>query len=111
MKTIVGKKILLGTVLLVFSLCVSAQNWDHIRHSGEYYYGVGHGKTREQIMEFMFGIQIGQEYNSSHYADKGYLFLLIDMTDEKAPVINVRTWQPNEVSMDKLFHAGDFYSE
>ena len=33
MKTIVGKKILLGTVLLVFSLCVSTQNWDHIRHS------------------------------------------------------------------------------
>ena len=59
----------------------------------------------------LFGIQIGQEYNSSHYADKGYLFLLIDMTDEKAPVINIRTWQPNEVSMDKLYHAGDFYSE
>jgi len=59
----------------------------------------------------LFGIQIGQEYNSSHYADKGYLFLLIDMTDEKAPVINIRTWQPNEVSMDKIYHAGDFYSE
>lgn len=59
----------------------------------------------------LFGIQIGQEYNSSQYADKGYLFLLIDMTDEKAPLINVRTWQPNEVSMDKLYHAGDFYSE
>ena len=48
MKTIVGKKILLGTVLLVFSLCVSAQNWDHIQHSGEYYYGVGRGATREE---------------------------------------------------------------
>lgn len=59
----------------------------------------------------LFGIQIGQEYNSTHYADKGYLFLLIDMTDEKAPVINVRTWQPNEVSMDKIYHAGDFYGE
>lgn len=59
----------------------------------------------------LFGIQIGQEYNSSQYADKGYLFLLIDMTDENAPLINVRTWQPNEVSMDKIYHAGDFYNE
>lgn len=59
----------------------------------------------------LFGIQIGQEYNSSHYADKGYLFLLIDMTDENSPQINIRTWQPNEVSMDKIYHAGDFYSE
>ena len=40
---------------------------------------------------------IGQEYNSTTYADKGYLFLLVDMTDHDAPQIKIRTWQPNEV--------------
>jgi hypothetical protein len=59
----------------------------------------------------LFAIQIGQEYNSSRYADKGFLFLLVDMTDREAPQIKIRTWQPNEVSMDKLYNAGDFYSE
>ena len=59
----------------------------------------------------LFAIQIGQEYNSTTYADKGYLFLLVDMTDHDAPQIKIRTWQPNEVSMDKLYNAGDFYNE
>ena len=59
----------------------------------------------------LFAIQIGQEYNSSRYADKGYLFLLVDITDQNAPQIKIRTWQPNEVSMDKMYNAGDFYSE
>lgn len=59
--------------------------------------------------EEIFGIQIGQEYTSSRYADKGYLFLLVNLTDHDAPQIKVRTWQPNEVSMQKVFSAGDFY--
>ena len=59
----------------------------------------------------IYGIQIGQEYTSSRYADKGYLFLLVDMTDHNAPQIKVRTWQPNEVSMSKIFSAGDFYND
>lgn len=61
--------------------------------------------------EELYAIQIGQEYNSSRYADKGYLFLLIDMTDHNAPQIRIRTWQPNEVDMSKLYNAGDFYNE
>lgn len=61
--------------------------------------------------EEIYGIQIGQEYTSSRYADKGYLFLLVDMTDHDAPQIKVRTWQPNEVSMSNIYSAGDFYNE
>ena len=57
----------------------------------------------------LFGIQIGQEYTSSTYSDIGYLFLLTDLTDHQLPQIKVRTWQPNEVDMDKLYHAGYFY--
>ncbi len=61
--------------------------------------------------EELFAIQIGQEYNSTTYGDKGYLFLLVDMTDHNTPQIKIRTWQPNEVAMDKLYNAGDFYNE
>lgn len=61
--------------------------------------------------EELFAIQIGQEYNSTTYADKGYLFLLVDMTDHDAPQIKIRTWQPNEVAMEKLYNAGDFYND
>jgi len=59
--------------------------------------------------EKLFAIQIGQEYYSSTYADKGYLFLLVDMTNPDAPQIKIRTWQPNEVAMDKLYNAGRFF--
>ena len=60
--------------------------------------------------EEIFAIQIGQEYNSSSYGDKGFLFLLVNMTDHDQPQIKVRTWQPNEVDMKKVYNAGDFYS-
>lgn len=59
----------------------------------------------------IFAINIRQEYNSSTYADDGYLFLLVDMTDTEAPLIKVRTWQPNEVAIDKLYNAGDFFND
>lgn len=42
----------------------------------------------------MYAIQIYQEYYSSNYGDKGYLFLMVDMNDAEHPVIKVRTWQP-----------------
>ena len=42
----------------------------------------------------MVCVQLGQDYNSSSYADHGYLFLMIDMSDENSPFIKVRTWQP-----------------
>lgn len=61
--------------------------------------------------EEIFAIQIGQEYNSTSYADKGYLFLLVNMTNHNQPQIKIRTWQPNEVDMTKLYNAGDFYNE
>ena len=59
----------------------------------------------------VFAIQIGQEYSSSTYSDRGYLFLLVNMTDHQQPQIKVRTWQPNEVDMKKLYNAGDFYGD
>ena len=64
-------------------------------------------KIKEEKDRDYFAIQIGQEYNSSTYADKGYLFLLVDMTNHKEPVIHVRTWQPNEVDINKVYNIGD----
>ncbi len=61
--------------------------------------------------ETIFAINIRQQYDSSTYSDNGYLFLLVDMTDRKKPMIMVRTWQPNEVAIDKLYNAGDFFND
>lgn len=44
----------------------------------------------------MYAIQISQEYYSSNYGDKGYLFLMVDINDPEAPLIKVRTWQPDK---------------
>lgn len=59
----------------------------------------------------LFAINIRQEYNSTTYSDDGYLFLLVDMTNVDEPSIKVRTWQPNEVELDKLYNAGDFFND
>ena len=44
----------------------------------------------------LYAIQISQEYYSSNYGDKGYLFLMVDINDPEKPVIKVRTWQPEK---------------
>jgi hypothetical protein len=44
----------------------------------------------------IYGIQLAQNYYSSNYSDKGYLFLMIDLNDIKTPRIYVRTWQPEK---------------
>ena len=44
----------------------------------------------------IYGIQIAQSYYSQNYADKGYLFLMIDLNDSENPKIYVRTWQPKK---------------
>ena len=44
--------------------------------------------------ESIYSIQIKQDYFSSNYGDSGYLFLLVDASDYRRPVIHVRTWQP-----------------
>lgn len=57
----------------------------------------------------VFGIQIKQMYNSATYADEGYLFLMVDMTEPEKPQIKIRTWQPTQTPIEELYSAGDFY--
>ena len=44
----------------------------------------------------VYAIQISQEYYSSNYGDKVYLFLMLDMNDPEKPLIKIRTWQPEK---------------
>jgi len=55
----------------------------------------------------VIGVQLRQEYFSSSYTDVGYLFLMVDLRG-KLPVIEVRTWQPNETPVDELIDNSSF---
>lgn len=54
----------------------------------------------------VYGVRLLQEYYSSTYGDVGYLFLLVDLTDDK-PLIHVRAWQPDKVELEKLMGMKD----
>ena len=54
----------------------------------------------------VYGVRLLQEYNSSTYGDIGYLFILVDLTDN-APLIHVRAWQPDEVDLERLMGMKD----
>lgn len=56
----------------------------------------------------IYGIQIAQHYHSSTYADKGYLFLMIDLNDTLQPRIYVRSWQPEKNPDGSIFGLEDF---
>jgi len=60
-----------------------------------------------------YGVTIKQHWNSSKYSDIGYVFLLIDFSDEDNPIIHVRTWQPDkvngrELAENEIFNIGTF---
>jgi RPA family protein len=60
-----------------------------------------------------YGVTIKQHWNSSKYNDIGYVFLLIDFSDEDNLLIHVRTWQPEkvgerELAENEIFNIGTF---
>jgi hypothetical protein len=60
-----------------------------------------------------YGVTIKQYWNTTRYSDVGYVFLLIDFSNEDNPLIHVRTWQPNmingrEISKSEVFNIGSF---
>lgn len=57
----------------------------------------------------LYAIQISQDYYSSTYGDKGYLFLMVDINDPANPIIKVRTWQPEKDPNFGLYSAADFF--
>lgn len=61
----------------------------------------------------VYGVTLHQGYTSDRYHDDGFLFLLWDFTDESAPEIHVRTWQPDQfnggkLAKEKIFTLSDF---
>ena len=57
----------------------------------------------------IYGIGIKQNYFSNNYGDVGYLFLIVDITNKKVPIIHVRTWQPgSDISENDKYSLGFF---
>lgn len=56
----------------------------------------------------LYAIQISQEYYSTNYGDKGYLFLMVDINDPEKPIIKVRTWQPEKDPNFGIYGPEDF---
>ena len=56
----------------------------------------------------IYGVTLRQDWNSSSYNDVGWLFLMIDFSNEDRPQIWVRTWQPISVPRRDVFELGDF---
>ena len=69
--------------------------------------------TRSTENPNFYGVRLRQEWQSANYSDSGYIFLLWDFTDEKSPIIHVRTWQPavaggKPLPDEEIFSLSDF---
>jgi hypothetical protein len=49
--------------------------------------------VRHEKIPWLYGISCVQKWNSSNYADYGYLFLMMDFRNFAEPTIHVRSWQ------------------
>jgi len=61
--------------------------------------------------EQVFGVQIAQNWYSTNYSDKGYLFLMLDLNDPQKPKIYVRSWQPEKNPDGSIIGLKDFQME
>ena len=81
--------------------CFSSNEFINIRFANNDVIKLGKGGET-------YAIQISQDYYSSNYGDKGYLFLMVDINDPKKPLIRLRTWQPEKDPNFGLYGPGDF---
>ncbi|MBA4319503.1 MAG: hypothetical protein C0412_13965 [Flavobacterium sp.] len=60
--------------------------------------------------ENIYGVNLKQTWMTSGYRDVGYLFLMIDFSNETNPAIIVRTWQPESAKETKkgIYNLGSF---
>jgi len=68
---------------------------------------------RHPVNANFYGVTLHQGWTNNDYHDEGYLFLLWDFTNENAPQIHVRTWQPDKINgkalpKDEVFSLSDF---
>lgn len=70
--------------------------------------------VKHPAKEGYYGVTLKQGYTSDNYSDDGYLFLLWDFSNEEAPKIHVRTWQPTmmdantKLPEEEIFTCDDF---
>lgn len=64
--------------------------------------------VRHEKIPWLYGISCRQEWNSSTYSDKGYLFLMMDFRSLTEPIIHVRTWQPKAFDDGHYVTLDDF---
>jgi hypothetical protein len=50
----------------------------------------------------IYGVTLKQDWHTTNYSDKGYVFLLIDFKNEDEPLIHIRTWQPDKFKGKEL---------
>lgn len=62
------------------------------------------------VHQDIYGVTLRQVWGSSSYNDTGWVFLLIDFTDEYEPCINVRTWQPEKYSDGRIIDRSEIFS-
>lgn len=77
----------------------SSKEWINIKF--------GNTEFEKSAQGEQYGIRLLQDYSSSNYGDRGYLFLLIDVDNQDAPLIRVRTWQP-ETAGSHPFSLADY---
>ncbi len=58
---------------------------------------------QHEKVPYMYGVSCIQEWRSSNYSDKGFLFLMVDFRNQKEPVIHVRAWQPGAFVEDNTY--------
>ncbi len=58
---------------------------------------------QHEKFNYLYGVSCWQEWRSTNYSDRGYLFLMIDFRDQKMPVIHVRAWQPDAFEEDSSY--------
>jgi len=59
----------------------------------------------------IYGVNLKQGWNTTRYSDVGYLFLMIDFSNEDEPQIHIRTWQPKIIGNKTLSEEEKFKLE
>ena len=52
--------------------------------------------TQSKMNNCFYAVNMIQDWKTTRYSDKGFLFLLIDFTIEEKPIIHVRAWEPHK---------------
>ena len=57
---------------------------------------------RHPVNPYFYGVTLHLLRNASTYENSGYVTLLIEMRDNKSPIIHYRIWQPESISSHTL---------